>query len=173
MNSSELHSNHLDSIDGTQARRVFLQTALTTVGLTLSAGAISAILTSCETDESRPAAPIDPVNPDGVKIKIADHPGLTGPGTIVIATIAGLDSGTPVFISQVEETRFAVFSTTCTHESCPVSLPFQPGQDCFCNCHGSAFSSATGAVTRGPAASNLRPFASAFNESTGILTVTP
>lgn len=158
------------SVDGNQPRRIFLQRALTAAGLTLSASAISTILMSCETDESQPTPPVDPT---GIKVAIADFPELTGPGTIITTSIDGLDFGVPVFISQVGDTTFAVFSTTCTHSGCPVSLPLASGEDCICSCHGSQFSSTTGAVTRGPAASNLRAFASTFNVTTGILTVQP
>jgi len=157
-------------MDSAQPRRIFLQRALTAAGLTLSAGAINTILTSCENDETPPTPPVDP---SGVVVRIADYPELSGPGTIVTATIDEVDLGTPVFISQVDVATFAVFSTTCTHAGCQVSLPFTPGQDCFCPCHASQFSPTTGAVTRGPATSNLRAFASTYNATLGTLTVTP
>lgn len=162
--------NKLSSLDIESSRRLFLHQALSTAGVCLSAGAVAVILSSCETNETLPTPP---VIPNGVAVRIADYPKLSGPGTIVIATIDEIDFGTPVFISQVDATTFAVFSTICTHLGCSVSLPFTPGQDCFCPCHASEFSPIDGSVTRGPAPTNLKAFASTFDAGTGILSVEP
>ena len=155
-------------MDSNQPRRIFLQRALTAAGLTLSASAISTILTSCETDEA--AQPTPPSQ--GVLVKIADYHELTGAGTIAKAEIPGLNDGIRIFISQVEAEKFAVFSALCTHAGCIVDLP-KNTLDCVCPCHQSRFSSTTGAVALGPAPSNLRAFASTFNAASGILTVQP
>lgn len=157
-------------MDSHQPRRIFLQRALTTIGVSLSAGAVAAILTSCEKDESI----TQPPPPDGgIKIKISDYPSLTGPGSIVTDSIPGLNNGNGVFISQVGVEVFAVFTTVCTHAGCSVSLPAGAGQDCICPCHGSRYSSTDGKVKLGPAPSNLRTFAATFNAASGILSVQP
>ena len=152
-----------------EPRRTFLQHALTAAGIAVSATTLASMLASCETDESMPTPPDDTT---GIKIKISDYPRLTGAGTITSELVSGLNNDRKVFVSQIDVDKFAVFSTVCTHDGCPVQLPDLTA-NCVCPCHGSAFSAIDGAVKKGPATSNLKTFASTFNASTGILSVEP
>lgn len=154
-----------------QPRRVFLQQALATVGVSLSVASVASILLSCETDEK---TPVDPVVPTGIQLRIADYPKLTGPGTITQEKVTGINGGAEIFISQIDATTFAVFSSVCTHQGCIVSLPPEPGANCLCFCHFSEFNPTTGVVKPGSLAQfNLKSFASTYNASTGVLSVTP
>lgn len=58
-----------------------------------------------------------------------------------------------VVVTQPEEGTFRAFSTSCTHEGCPVDQ-VADGQ-IQCPCHGSRFSIEDGSPTEGPAESPL------------------
>ena len=58
-----------------------------------------------------------------------------------------------VVITQPTEGDFKAFSTTCTHQGCPVSEIV--GSQIRCPCHGSAFSIEDGSVVGGPAPAPL------------------
>ena len=47
---------------------------------------------------------------------------------------------------------------TCTHESCPLSGGLLTGTTIVCQCHGSRFDIATGAVISGPATKALNVY---------------
>ena len=76
---------------------------------------------------------------DSGGIAKADVP--VGGGTIVAAT--------KTVVTQPAAGEFKAFSSICTHMGCPVA-PVADGT-INCNCHGSRFDIATGAVKRGPA----------------------
>ncbi len=78
--------------------------------------------------------------PTGLSVAVADVP--VGGG--VILTSAGT-----VVVTQPEAGTFKAFNGTCTHQGCPVTS-VSSGQ-IGCDCHGSAFSIADGAVVNGPA----------------------
>ena len=61
------------------------------------------------------------------------------------------DEGVVLVRGEGEEVR--AFSSTCTHQGCPVSEV--SGGRIICPCHGSAFDAATGEVVAGPAPSPL------------------
>ncbi len=58
-----------------------------------------------------------------------------------------------VVVTQPEEGTFRAFSTSCTHEGCPVDEVAE-GQ-IHCPCHGSRFSIEDGSPVEGPAQSPL------------------
>ena len=47
---------------------------------------------------------------------------------------------------------------TCTHEACPLSGGLLAGTTIMCQCHGSRFDIATGAVINGPASKALNVY---------------
>jgi len=60
-----------------------------------------------------------------------------------------------VVLVRGEGEEVHAFSTTCTHQGCPVTEV--TGGEIICPCHGSAFDAATGEVVDGPAPSPLNP----------------
>ena len=52
-------------------------------------------------------------------------------------------------VTQPTSGDYKAFSSTCTHQGCPVSQI--QGETIMCNCHGSEFSIKDGSVLRGPA----------------------
>jgi cytochrome b6-f complex iron-sulfur subunit len=152
----------------TNSRRSFLRQAAASVGLVLSAPAIVSIVASCETDEI--------TGPTGKQfiVDITQYPELAVVGGITVITITGLNNGNPVFISRIEQDRFAVFTTVCTHQGCQVGSPESSGANCICPCHGAEYSSADGKVLGQPfggSATDLPSFGSTFNASTSELTI--
>lgn len=65
-------------------------------------------------------------------------------------------AGAAVVLTQPEEGGFRAFSTTCTHEGCPVDEVV--GGEIVCPCHGSRFSIADGSRTAGPATDPLEEY---------------
>jgi len=64
--------------------------------------------------------------------------------------------GTRYVVASVGGSWFAV-QDSCTHAGCPFSEDASlEGSAIVCNCHGSEFDIATGAVLRGPAETPLR-----------------
>ena len=81
----------------------------------------------------------------GAGIAKADIP--VGGGTIIAAT--------KTVVTQPKAGEFKAFTSICTHMGCPVAQVANGTIDC--NCHGSQYDIATGAVTRGPATRPLAP----------------
>ena len=151
------------------ARREFLRTATYSIGLALSATAISTIISACETDET-PAGPTG----DEVDIDISTYPELAIVGGIAIDLIAELNGDNPVFISRVDTELFAVFSAVCTHDGCIVDKAFNEEPNCVCPCHGSEYSRIDGTIKVQPSsgsATDLPAYSSSYDASTEILTV--
>ena len=76
---------------------------------------------------------------DSQGVAKADVP--VGGGAIIAAAKA--------VVTQPAAGQFKAFSSTCTHMGCPVAEVADGTINC--NCHGSRFDIATGAVKRGPA----------------------
>ena len=60
-----------------------------------------------------------------------------------------------VVVTQPVKGTFKAFSSICTHQSCPVASV--SGGTINCDCHGSKYAVATGAVVAGPAPRPLPP----------------
>ena len=80
---------------------------------------------------------------DAAGVAKSDVP--VGGGTIVAAT--------KTVITQPAAGEFKAFSSICTHMGCPVASVSDGTINC--NCHGSRYDIATGAVKRGPATKPL------------------
>jgi Rieske Fe-S protein len=82
----------------------------------------------------------------GPSVATADVP--VGGGTII------KDEDDNVFVvTQPAEGEFKAFSGICTHQKCPVTEV--AGDEIVCNCHGSRYAVADGAVVGGPAPAPL------------------
>ena len=152
------------------SRRAFLRTATTSVGLVLSASAISSIIAGCETDET-------PAGPTGrsFEVDVSTYPELAAVGGITIDIIDELNGSNPIFLSRVSDTAYAAFSAVCTHQGCTVQTPFDDTLPCECPCHGAQYSRTDGKIVRQPStgsATDLKLYQTSFNASTNILTIT-
>jgi Rieske Fe-S protein len=58
-----------------------------------------------------------------------------------------------IVVTQPEAGQFRAFSATCTHQGCPLTEVADGTINC--NCHGSKFAVADGAVVDGPAKTSL------------------
>lgn len=77
--------------------------------------------------------------------------------------------GDALIIVRTAETTFVTLSAVCTHERC--SVRYTTGTQVRCPCHGSMFNF-DGSVARGPAQDPLKVYATSFDASTNILTIT-
>lgn len=97
------------------------------------------------------AVHITPV--DGLlRLRLADHPGLAGPGGWLQVT-PGTESE-PIYILAGQDGAYQALSPRCTHQGCTVAVE---GQVLVCPCHGSTYDR-TGRVLRGPAERALRRY---------------
>ncbi|MFL1376192.1 MULTISPECIES: Rieske (2Fe-2S) protein [unclassified Nocardiopsis] len=76
-------------------------------------------------------------------------------------------AGAAVVLTQPEAGEFRAFSTTCTHEGCPVDEVV--GDEIVCPCHGSRFSIADGSRTDGPASEPLEEYPVTVTEEGGLV----
>ncbi len=152
------------------SRRDVLRRATASVGLALSATAIANIVAGCEQDETTPTEPTG----KSFTVDIAAIPALGAVGGISLTLVSGLNSDEPVFISRIDQTTFAVFTSICTHQGCPIELPVDAQSNCVCPCHRAEFSRRDGSVVRQPtsgSATNLQRYASTFDAQTTTLTI--
>lgn len=112
---------------------------------------IAGLTTSCEKDKSPVAAPTNvDFSLDVTTGALATNGGfLTSNGIVVAKTFSG---------------KFIAVSSACTHEGTNVNYN-SSNNNFHCPNHGAEFNS-IGAVTRGPASSNLRKYNTALTGST-------
>lgn len=153
-----------------QSRRDFLRQATASVGLALSAATIAQLVNGCEQDETTPTVP----SGQTYTIDISKIPELASAGGITLQSITGLNGGDAVFISRLDQTTFAVFTSICTHQGCGIDLPADAQSNCVCACHRAEFSRRDGTVLRQPtsgSATNLQRFTATYDAQTNVLTI--
>lgn len=91
----------------------------------------------------RPAVPV-PVERGRIRLRISNHPGLTGPDGYLKVQPDG--RAVPIYILATGD-GFVALSPVCTHLGCTVNVE---GRRLVCPCHGSMYER-TGRVVRGPA----------------------
>jgi Rieske Fe-S protein len=123
--------------------------------LLAGAGAIgaTAALAACGTD---PDEDTGSGTGDGGQSQTAT-PG-TGGGALAKTSEIPVEGGTifaaqSVVVTQPTQGEFKAFSSTCSHQGCPVTSV--DGGTINCNCHGSKFSIEDGSVKTGPATKPL------------------
>lgn len=140
------------------------------MGVAISATSISQLVCSCERDESNVTEP----KGQTFTVDITRYPELSAAGGITQLTISGLNDGEMLFVSRLNETTFAVFSSVCTHAGAIIDLPEAAPANCICPRHLAEFSRNDGSVVRQPvsgSATNLRRYAATFDAQTNILTI--
>ena len=124
---------------GSCGRRVFLARSL---------GALAALsLPGC----AAAAVARVPVEAGGIRLRPADHPGLSSPGGALRLRPDGTSE--TLYLLRVEE-GYVALSPVCTHLGCTVGIQ---GARLVCPCHGSTYDR-HGRVLRGPAERALRSF---------------
>lgn len=73
-----------------------------------------------------------------------------------LGTVGGFAYKDNIIICRTGETSYIALSKLCTHSQCTVTYNHS-GSELPCPCHGSTFST-SGAVTNGPASSNLKKY---------------
>ncbi|HEX7939437.1 MAG TPA: Rieske 2Fe-2S domain-containing protein [Gemmatimonadaceae bacterium] len=99
--------------------------------------------------------------PDQVIAVVGDYPGLATTGTLVMI------NNSYVAVKRTGATTFDAFYMGCTHQGCLTNIV---SNAFLCPCHGSRFDN-NGAVTVGPATSNLTSLPTAYDASTDTLTI--
>jgi cytochrome b6-f complex iron-sulfur subunit len=131
------------------------RTVLKGAALTCGAGLLTACGGNAGDRSAAPAAPAPgrsaPPGGGGLRASLATLSDVPVGG----AAEATAPDGSKVLVTQPSAGEVAAFRAVCPHEGCSV-LP-DAGQ-LTCPCHGSQFS-LSGEVTRGPAQSDLEPFA--------------
>jgi Rieske Fe-S protein len=131
-------------------------TGLATAGLSLP------LLAACGDDD--PGTASDPgsgsSSSGGSTPSQAESSSGGGSGADALASTSDIEVGggkiftdEQVVVTQPSEGEFKAFSTTCTHQGCPVESVSDGTINC--PCHGSKFSIEDGAVEGGPATSPL------------------
>ena len=126
-----------------------------------SIGAISVtgLIGACSTAEEeiaveQPAIETSPEASAPAEGETASSNGLISVSEIPVGGAVIL-SEEKVVITQPTPGEINAFSTTCTHQGCPVSQVGESG--IICACHNSVFSTLDGSVVSGPASRPLDP----------------
>lgn len=108
------------------------------IGMAALGGGSAAVLAACSGPSSRASA-----NASAAPITLSKSAVPSGSGVIKGAYV----------VTQPTAGDYKAFTSTCTHEGCPVSSI--TGDAIMCNCHGSQFSIKDGSVLHGPATKAL------------------
>lgn len=156
-----------------QERREFIKSGLQGLGITICAGSIMSILSSCEMNE-------DPIQPQEITFPLIiaiDNPNnidLTRIGGAMYYNHPSLNNGEDFIIIRVDDVSFLALSSFCTHQGCQVNIPSMDKLTIFCPCHFAEFSPLTGEVIQQPnqgTATNLPVFKTEYDIVNNRLTV--
>ena len=153
-----------------QTRREFFLQACATASLLAAGSAIATILQSCNSGDN-------PAGPGGQGLAVINATESGGKVSFAVDSSSPLAStgraaqvnygGGILLVARTGQTEFSAVTATCTHQACTING--YSNQLFTCPCHGSQFTTG-GQVSRGPAASLLRVYATAF--ANNILTIT-
>jgi Rieske Fe-S protein len=156
-----------------QVRREFIKSGLQGLGITICAGSIMSILSSCEMNED-PIQPQETTFPLTIAIDDQKNVDLTRIGGAMYYNDSSLNNGEDFIIIRVDNDSFLALSSFCTHQGCQVNIPSMDKPKIFCPCHFAEFSPLTGEVIKQPnqgTATNLPVFKTEFNAVNNSLTV--
>ena len=156
-----------------QERREFIKSGLQGLGITICAGSIMSILSSCEMNED-PIQPQETTFPLIIAIDAPNNSELTRIGGAMYYNHPSLNNGEDFIIIRVDNDSFLALSSFCTHQGCQVNIPSLDKPMIFCPCHFAEFSPLTGEVIKQPnqgTATNLPIFKTEYNPVDNRLTV--
>lgn len=119
---------------------------------TVGGGAVVGVLSACGNGAEDGNGAEEDGSPEDGGNGAADGDALTTTDEIPVGE-GTVFSDEEVVVTQPEEGTFRAFSTTCTHEGCPVDEVADG--EINCPCHGSRFSIDDGSPVAGPADSPL------------------
>jgi Rieske Fe-S protein len=96
-------------------------------------------------------------------VKLSDYPALATVGGIAVTTL----SGTRVALVRTSTSTVAVLSLICPHQGGQVN---QNGSGFLCSVHGAQFT-ANGTWNGGQPTSSLQSYASSYDATTGVVTI--
>ena len=96
-------------------------------------------------------------------VKVSDYPALATVGGVALVTA----SGSPIAVVRTGTTTFVALSRICPHQGATVN---SNGSGFTCPQHGARFST-TGAWVGGQRTSSLRSYPTAYDDSTGTITI--
>jgi len=156
-----------------QKRREFLKSGLQGLGITICAGSIMSLLSSCEMNED-PIQPQETTFPLIIAIDAPNNSELTQIGGAMYYNHPSLNNGEDFIIIRVDNDSFLALSSFCTHQGCQVNIPSKDKPTIFCPCHFAEFSPLTGEVIKQPnqgTATSLPIFKTEYNPVDNRLTV--
>jgi Rieske Fe-S protein len=156
-----------------QERREFIKSGLQGLGITICAGSIMSILSSCEMNED-PIQPQETTFPLIIEIDDPKNVDLTRIGGAMYYNDSSLNNGEDFIIVRVDNDSFLAISSFCTHQGCQVNIPSMDKSTIFCPCHFAEFSPLTGEVIKQPnqgTATNLPVFKTEYDAVNNRLTV--
>jgi cytochrome b6-f complex iron-sulfur subunit len=132
-------------------RREFLQRSA------LFAAAAAALAACAPSDSTAPSL-------NGtVQVKVSDYPSLANVGGIATLTA----NGAPIAVVRTGASSFIALSRVCPHQGFTVN---STGNGFFCPGHGAQFSS-TGQWEGGQRTSNLHAYATSYDATSGVVTI--
>lgn len=120
--------------------------------------AVAAMLAACGAD-----AVMAPSTIATTTIKASDYPALATVGGIALVSL----SGNPFAVVRTADSSFVTLSRICPHQGNIVNIN---GNGFLCPGHGAQFS-ATGTWFGGQPTSNLRSYSTAYDATTGTITI--
>ena len=106
------------------------------------------LFNSCSDDDD--TDPTNPDNPNGIVIDL-NHNDFEALGTV-----GGYAYKDNIIVFRTGNDTYMALSKVCTHSQCTITYSHSDG-DLPCPCHGSRFNT-NGAVTNGPAQTNLKSY---------------
>jgi nitrite reductase/ring-hydroxylating ferredoxin subunit len=111
-----------------------------------------------------------------LRLELADYPSLASVGGSL--QLVFMDETHPFTLNRVSTTRFVTLDSICTHQGCVVGRYQSVHGYMRCPCHqsrfdieGRVFRNASGVSTE-PAPSDLNQFATAFDTTAGVISIT-
>ena len=156
-----------------EQRRIFLKQSMQSIGIAMCSGSLIALLQACETNEEIVSSNVNAI-PFILDLKKAEFSALGSIGGAVYHNESTANEGNDIIIIRLDQTKFLVVSSICTHQGCTVNLPSSDKTTLFCPCHFAEFSPTTGEVLVQPkqgSATTLPIFRNEYDPTSNELTI--